>query len=123
VGRRAAPPYGFQVRGTQTPPPRANPEEWIMAATAVTTLKVQNFETWKGRYDEGEAMRRSFHVRGVAVLRDATDPNVVTVLTRFDSVDAAKAMIASEKWKEASKGSGATPIEILFNDVVEEKSY
>jgi heme-degrading monooxygenase HmoA len=67
-------------------------------------------------------MRKTFHVRGVTILRDATDPNSVTLLTRFDSVDDAKATIASDKFREASKGATLSG-ETFFNQVVEEKSY
>jgi len=94
-----------------------------MSSAIVTRLKVQNFETWKAHYDRGEGMRREFHARGVTVLRDATDPNLVTILTRFDSLDAGKAMIGSERWKEASRGAGASPVEAFFTDIVEEKAY
>ena len=94
-----------------------------MSAIVVTRVKVQNFETFKSRYDEGEGFRRRFHVRGITVLRDAAEPNTVTILTRFGSVADAKTMLTSDEFKEATKGSSVLSGETFYNEVVEEKSY
>jgi len=94
-----------------------------MSCLVITKIKVQNFETFKAQYDRGEGVRREFHVRSVALLRDATEPNQVTVLTRFDSVDAAKRMLTSDKWKEAAKGASTTAMEAYFTEIAEEKTY
>ncbi len=93
-----------------------------MASAVVTRIRVPNFEGWKAHYDQGETMRRNASVRGVQVLRDASDPNLVTIVTRFDSVDDAKRMLASDEWKQAA-GKGGPPLEISFVDVAEEKTY
>jgi hypothetical protein len=45
----------------------------------------------------------------------------VTFLTRFDSVAAAKKMLSSERWQQASKG--VRPIDASFTNVADEKSY
>jgi heme-degrading monooxygenase HmoA len=94
-----------------------------MASAIITRLKVENFETWKAAYDAGEGMRREHRVRGVTLLRDGTEPNTVLLVTRFDSIDDAKKMVGSDKWKEASKGSGAQMQEAFFANVVDERSY
>jgi hypothetical protein len=94
-----------------------------MPSIVVTKMKVENFESWKAHYDKGEPIRREFHVRGIAVLRDATDPNLLTILTRFDSVEDAKKMLSSERWQQGAKASGAGHIEAFFTNVVDEKAY
>ena len=94
-----------------------------MASAVVTKMKIEDFAAWKTRYDGGEPMRREFKVRGVTVLRDATDASLVTVVTRFDSVADAKAMLASDAWKAAAKAGGVPPLEMAFTEVADEKTY
>jgi quinol monooxygenase YgiN len=94
-----------------------------MACVVVTKAKVESFEAWKAGYDQGEAVRRELGVRSVSVLRDATDPSIVILVTRFDSVEAAKAMMASPKFAEARKKAGAPPLEVTYTNVVEDRSY
>ena len=94
-----------------------------MACVVVTRFKVQNFETWKAQYDRGEPLRREHHVRAVSVLREAQDPNAIVVLTRFDSVDAAKAMLTSDRWKEAARSAAGSPPELQITEVVDDRTY
>ena len=94
-----------------------------MSCTVVVKLKVENYEAWKSHYDAGEPVRREFHVRAVGVLRDASDPNTVFVLTRFDSVDDAKKMLAAPKWQETAKKAGASSMETWFTNVAQDKTY
>jgi hypothetical protein len=94
-----------------------------MSSIVVSKARVENFESWKSGYDQGEAIRREFRVRGIQVLRDASDPNIVLVLTRFDSVDDAKKMLSSERWQEGAKRSGAQMLETHFANVVDDRTY
>lgn len=57
------------------------------------------------------------------VLRDATNPNQLTIVTRFDSVEAAKKMLDSESWKEATRNAKSPITEAHFVEISEEKSY
>ena len=93
-----------------------------MSNAVVTKLKLENYDTWKSHYDQGEAMRREYRVRGVTVLRDTTDPNIVTIVTRFDSIDDARKMLTSDQWKQAAQ-RGAPPIEVSFTTVADERTY
>lgn len=94
-----------------------------MASAIITKLTTENFEAWKNHYDKSEPMRREHGVRGVIIARDASNPNSVTIITRFDSVDAAKAMLASDAWREASRTANSPVTEASFVDIAEEKSY
>ena len=94
-----------------------------MGAIILTKLRVENFDSFKAQYDRGEGVRRELDARSVQLLRDASDPNLVTVVTRFDSVDAAKRMVSSDKWKQAAKGSAVGPMEASFHEIAEEKTY
>ena len=93
-----------------------------MASAIISKLTTENVETWKGFYDKGEGMRREHGVRGVMVLRDATSPNQLTIVTRFDSVDAAKKMLDSDAWKEATRNAKSPITEAYFVEIADEKA-
>ncbi len=94
-----------------------------MPSAIMTRMKVQDYATWKAGYDKGEPLRREFKVRSVTILRDASEPGVLTVITRFDSVDDAKKMMGSDRWKEATKAASVAGMEVTFNDIADEKQY
>jgi hypothetical protein len=94
-----------------------------MTAMVITKVQTENFETWKAAYDKGEGMRREHGARGIAVARDASNANLVTVLTRFESVDVAKKMLASDAWQNAIRNSKSPLIEASFVELVDERTY
>ncbi len=94
-----------------------------MPCAIISRLATENYDTWKAGYDAGEAMRRELGVRGVLVARDATQPHVVTIVTRFDSVDAAKAMLASEAWQKAARSAPAKMQDAWITSITDEQAY
>ena len=94
-----------------------------MASAIISKLRTENFEAWKSVYDQNEPVRRKHGVRSVTVARDASEPNLLTLVTRFDSVDAAKRMLASDDWKDAVKNAKTPILEAFFVDIADERSY
>jgi quinol monooxygenase YgiN len=86
--------------------------------------KVNNYETWKGAYDEFASVRKEKGVTGASVHRDAGDPNTIIVTHQFNDVDAAQAFANSEELKSAMGNAGvAGPPEIWFSKDIEQTPY
>ena len=67
---------------------------------------VRDYATWRKAYDDFDAERRTFGVRGHAVYQATSDPNDVTVWHDFDTVEEAQAFASSDRLKEAMQGAG-----------------
>jgi hypothetical protein len=93
-------------------------------ATLIVKHRVKNFETWKAVFDEMETTRRQHGWIGARVLRDAADPNVVTIINRVRTLDGAKAYGGSAELRAAmAKGGIDGAPDVQFLDDVEEKTY
>ena len=68
--------------------------------------RVASYGPWKAGYDAFEAHRPAFGVTGKAVYQDAGDPEMVTVTHDFATLDAAKALAASDVLKQAMVKAG-----------------
>tara|TARA_A100001037_G_scaffold286238_1_gene294432 strand:- start:408 stop:680 length:273 start_codon:yes stop_codon:yes gene_type:complete len=79
-----------------------------MAAYVIVTHPVKDFGAWKIVFDEFEHLRKEAGELTAIVLRHADDPNVVSVLNTWTSVDAAKTFIASEEVKKGMGEAGVT---------------
>ena len=78
---------------------------------------VEDFDAWKKVYDDFPKQRSG--VRFARVNRNVDDPNNITVIHGFDSVDAARAFVQNTELKDAMAKagvSGAPRIE-LFEEV------
>jgi len=60
-----------------------------------------DFRAWKFEYDRAEAMRKKAAVTGAEVFQDPFDPNMVAVIHRFPSLEAARAFLGDTALKEA----------------------
>lgn len=67
---------------------------------------VQDFTTWKQAYDDFDAERSEWGVRGDAVFQSVDDPNDVTVWHDFDDVDSAREFAGSERLREVMSSAG-----------------
>jgi quinol monooxygenase YgiN len=52
--------------------------------------KVQDYSAWRKVFDDDEKTRREYGSTGFQVLQSASDPNDLTVIVDWPSVDAAK---------------------------------
>ncbi len=75
-------------------------------ATLIVHHKVQNYSAWRKIFDEDAARRKEYGSTRFQVLKSASDPNDLTVIMDWPSVDAAKAFVTSPSLKEAMKNAG-----------------
>lgn len=95
-----------------------------MSTTLFAKHPVNNYEDWKRVYDDFASTRKEMGVNGASVHRDADDPNVITVMHRFDNLDAARTFADSEELKTAMANAGvAGPPDIWFTEDVEQTAY
>jgi hypothetical protein len=75
-------------------------------ATLFVRHGVTDFSTWKQAYDDFDAERTTMGVTGHGVYQADGNPNDVTIYHHFDSMEAAKAFMASPRLAEVMKGAG-----------------
>ena len=68
--------------------------------------KVRDFGAWKPVFDEHAAVRQRHGATGHVIYRAMNDPNDVTILNEFPSLDGAKAFAADPSLKEAMDRGG-----------------
>ena len=68
--------------------------------------KVNDYAKWRKVYDDFEATRTEMGEVGDSVFQLAGDPNDVTVIHDFDSVDKAQALLESSELREAMRKAG-----------------
>ena len=75
-------------------------------AKLIVHHKVQDYAAWRKVFDNDATSRREFGSTGAQVFTSASDPNDVTTIMDWPSVDAAKAFATSASLKEAMKNAG-----------------
>ncbi len=86
--------------------------------------KVADFNNWKKVFDEMGATRATHGWIRHEVLRDAADPNLVTVVNKMKSIDGAKAYGTSPDLKDAMQRAGViSQPDISFLEDAESHSY
>jgi heme-degrading monooxygenase HmoA len=75
-------------------------------ATLLVHHKVQDYSAWRKTFDDHEKVRKEYGSTGFRVLKSASDPNDITVLIDWSSVDKAKAFATSNSLKEAMENAG-----------------
>ena len=74
--------------------------------TLIVHHKVQNYSTWRKIFDDHDKTRKEFGSTGFQVYQSVSDPNDITAITDWTSVEAAKAFAASPSLKEAMQKAG-----------------
>ena len=89
-----------------------------MAAYTIATHPVKDFDTWKAIFDQFEPIRKEAGERSAVVLRHADDPNMVTVINTWDSIEAPQAFLNREELKAGMAEAGVTapPTMIFANE-------
>ena len=86
-----------------------------MAAYTIATHPVRDFDAWKATFDQFEPIRKEAGERSAVVLRHADDPNMVTIINTWDSLEAPQAFLNREELKAGMAEAGATaPPTIIF---------
>jgi len=73
---------------------------------AIISHPVKDYAAWRPVYDSAEPLRQKAGITGAEVFRDPKNPNMVVVLHRFPTVEAAQAFLADPGLKEAMTKAG-----------------
>jgi hypothetical protein len=75
-------------------------------ATLFVVHDVANFDAWKQAYDAFDEERLSMGVTGHGVYQAEGNPNNVTVYHHFETMDAAKSFMSSDRLREVMMEAG-----------------
>ena len=75
-------------------------------ATLLVHHKVQDYSAWRKIFDDDANRRREYGSTEFQVFKSASDPNDLTVIMDYPSVDKAKAFATSDALKEKMKNAG-----------------
>ena len=93
-------------------------------AALIVKHRVANFEAWKTQFDSMKPIRAKHGWLSTHVFRDATDPNVVTIVNRVRDLAGAKAYGASAELREGMAKAGVQgPPEISFVEDAADDAY
>jgi hypothetical protein len=68
--------------------------------------RVQDYSAWRKIFDDDDQRRKEYGSTGFQVLKSASDPNDITIIMDWPSVDAAQAFATSDALKEKMKNAG-----------------
>jgi hypothetical protein len=95
-----------------------------MAASLIVRHRVANFDEWKKVFDSMHDVRKAHGWLSATVLRDATDPNMVTVVNRVTDLDGAKRYGGSGELRAGMQKAGVLGApEIHFCEEADQRSY
>ena len=75
-------------------------------ALGIVKHSVNDYATWKNVYDEVQPLRDQHGVTAATVLQDPADPNSITVLHWFPSLENAQSFTSSPDLKAAMAKAG-----------------
>lgn len=85
---------------------------------------VRDYDAWKPVFDEHQAVREQHGAQGHAIFRDASDPNLVTIVNRFATAEGAQAFAAHPSLPEAMQRAGVDSApDIAFLELEEDVQY
>ncbi len=84
-------------------------------ASMLVQHKVKDFDAWKKVYDSVADLRASNGELSDRIYRDASDPNRLTLIFKWDSLENAKKYVESPELKAAMERAGVEgPPDIYF---------
>jgi quinol monooxygenase YgiN len=75
-------------------------------ATTLIQHKIKDYSEWKKVFDSVAGIRTSSGELSAQVYRDASDPNSITVLNKWNSMENAKKFVQSPELKTAMEKAG-----------------
>lgn len=75
---------------------------------AVISHPVKDYAAWRVIYDSAEPIRQKAGVTGAEVFHDPKDANMIVIIHRFPSLDAAQAFLSDPDLKAAMMKGGVT---------------
>ena len=73
---------------------------------ALISHPVKDYAVWRPIYDGAEAIRQKAGVTGAEVFRDSKDPNMMVIIHRFPSLEAAQGFLSNPALKDAMMKGG-----------------
>jgi quinol monooxygenase YgiN len=87
----------------------------MIMASMLVQQRVRDFSEWKRVYDSAADLRTSFGGLSDQIYRDVSDPNFLTVILEWDSMEKAQEYSQSPELKAAMEKAGVEgPPEIHF---------
>lgn len=88
---------------------------------SLSRLKVEDYAKWKTVFDQlADARKASGGAKKGILLRDADNPNEITILIEWDTLENARKFIQSDVVKNALKKSGAIRSDFYYLNEVEQ---
>ena len=89
-----------------------------MAVYTIGSHPVKDFDVWRTSFDRFEPLRKEAGEQSSVVLRHADDPNFVTVINTWDSIESFQAFFGREELKAGMAEAGVTapPTFIIANE-------
>jgi quinol monooxygenase YgiN len=75
-------------------------------ASILITHKVKDFAVWKKEFDSSAGLRTASGELSAQVYRDASDPNKLTVINKWKSLESAQKFAGSPELKAAMEKAG-----------------
>jgi len=90
--------------------------------TIIVRHKVQDFDTWKRGYDEADGLRIEHGIVYASIHRDASDPDTVFAVHRFQDAGSAKAFLDAVPPAMEKAGVVGKP-EVWMGEDLEVRNY
>ncbi len=88
---------------------------------SLSRIKVEDYAKWKTVFDQlADARKASGGAKEGTLFRDADNPNDITILIEWDTLENARKFIQSDTVKNALKKSGAIKSDFYFLNEVEQ---
>jgi quinol monooxygenase YgiN len=75
-------------------------------ATIIIHHEVKDYDSWRQVFDNVEDLRRENGERSAQVFRDAGNPNLVSAVVTYDTVEAAQAWFGNDQLKAKMSEAG-----------------
>lgn len=75
---------------------------------AVISHPVKEYAAWRAIYDSVEPLRQKAGITGAEVFRDPKNPNMIVIIHRFPTPEAAQAFLSDPGLKDAMAKGGVT---------------
>jgi len=75
-------------------------------ATMLIQHQIKDYPAWRRVFDSSSDLRTSYGELGSQVYRDASDPNSITVLNTWDTLENAQKFVQSPELKAAMEKAG-----------------
>ena len=79
-----------------------------MSAYVLVQSTVESLEQWRPVFDEAEKLRRGHGAQGHRLFRLADSPTSLTILTKFETAEGARAFTQDPGLREAMQRAGVT---------------